>query len=271
MIINLTYDASVSGAPAGFQTTAQSVVDFFAAHFRVPVTVGVQMGWNTLTGAGLPGGVVGVSLSSATATTFSNLRTALGSNARSSNADKFVASLAGSDPTGGDAIVTSKCNHVVLGLSASGGVDGFCGFGSGNSYTFNTVSGGLVTPGTFDMWGVMAHEVSELLGRFRDGKALGAGQHYPLDLASYTAAATRAFAGTTGNSYFSVDGGITNLEFFNTNASFDFVDWAGAHVDCANAIGSTGTSQPWTAVDMTTMDILGYQAGPPFSTRMTWS
>lgn len=258
MIINLTYDASVSGAPAGFQPTAQSVADFFAARFKVNFTIGLQLGWGTLGGVGLPGGILATTLSSETPTTFSALRTALTANALSANAQAFIASIQGADPTGGGAAVTSLSNAIILGLNAPGGVNGFSGFGTGFSYTFNLVSGGSVTPGTFDMWGVMAHELSEALGRFRLGNVQG-GKYYSLDLMSFTAPATRAWAGTTVGSYCSTNGGVTNLDFFNRNASFDFGDYAGARVDCANAVSSTGVSQPWTSVDDLVMDALGYE------------
>lgn len=259
MKINLTYDASVSGAPAGFTQTAQSVVDFFGVRFTVPIQVGLQIGWGTLVDSGLPANIVGASLASATSTTFSALRTALTANAISSNALAFVASIQGSDPSAGGSAVTSLANAMILGLKPpSSGVTGFCGIGSSKSWTFNTASGGALNVGTFDAWGTMAHEFSELLGRFRNGAAQG-GTYYPLDLMSYTAAATRAWAGTTSGSYCSVNGGTTNLEFFNISASGDFGDYAGAHADCGNAFTSTDVSQPWTTVDDLVMDAMGYQ------------
>jgi hypothetical protein len=48
--INLTYDASVSGAPAGFTAAVDSAVAYYQANFDAPVTVNITIGWGSVGG-----------------------------------------------------------------------------------------------------------------------------------------------------------------------------------------------------------------------------
>ena len=55
--------------------------------------------------------------------------------------------------------------------------------------------------------------------------------------------------------YFSIDGGKTPLNHFSTSG--DFGDWSGIlGVDANNAIATRGQVNPFTATDLTEMDVL---------------
>jgi hypothetical protein len=119
-----------------------------------------------------------------------------------------------------------------------------------------------VPAGQFDFFGIAAHEISEAMGRsLAVGKTISgfANVYYPLDLFHYSAADVRTFAGTqTG--YFSIDGGVTNLDNFNTTIGHDFGDWATSAGNVAfRAVSNSGVVNAVSVTDLTELDILGYQ------------
>ena len=50
MIVNVTYDTSVNGAPAGFKSAITYVVNFLQSNFTDPVTINVAVGWGEVDG-----------------------------------------------------------------------------------------------------------------------------------------------------------------------------------------------------------------------------
>jgi hypothetical protein len=70
------------------------------------------------------------------------------------------------------------------------------------------------------------------------------------------------FVGTT-DGYFSPDGGVTNLNNFNTDSDDDFGDWAAsAGNDSFLAFSSSGVLNAVTATDVVVMDVIGWNAAP---------
>ena len=115
--------------------------------------------------------------------------------------------------------------------------------------------------------GTVMHEISEVLGRVTmDGQSFsGTSAYTALDLFHYSAPGVRDLSGTTPG-YFSINGGQTNLNSFNTNPGGDFGDWAGSTNDSANAYGATGVVQPFSAADLTAMDAIGWNVTSSGST-----
>src|ERR1035437_2646234 len=107
-----------------------------------------------------------------------------------------------------------------------------------------------------------------------DGHFSGGSGYSPLDLFHYSAPGVRDFSGTTPG-YFSINGGQTNLNNFNTNPGGDFGDWASsAGNDSALAYASPGVVMPFTAADLTAMDVIGWNlasSGPPPPTIASFS
>jgi hypothetical protein len=68
----------------------------------------------------------------------------------------------------------------------------------------------------------------------------------------------RDLSGTVAG-YFSVDGGVTHLQSFNTNSSGDFGDWAAsAGADAFDAFSPSGVVNKITAGDLTAIDAIGW-------------
>ena len=104
-------------------------------------------------------------------------------------------------------------------------------------YPFTYDPNNRAVAGAYDFIGVVEHEFTEDMGRIDlFGADIGgtANSYSLLDLYHYTSPGVHTYTGTATN-YFSVDGGTTNLDYFNTNPNGDLGDWA----------SSAGTTSSW--------------------------
>src|SRR5690242_12035820 len=260
LIINVNYDSSASSAPAGFTSVVSSVVQWFESHFNDPITVTIDVGFGEVDGQSLGSGALGSSLYFLNSFSFSQVASALQTDAKSANDSTAVGTLPGSNPTGSGTFWVTTAESKALGLQANGtSVDGYVGFNStSNIFDYDNSNG--VTAGQYDFFGVVAHEISEVMGReLMVGENFSLTTAYsPLDLFHYSAAGVRDFSGTQAG-YFSFDGGTTNLANFNTNTGGDFGDWASSvGPDAALAFGSPGSLAPISAADIAAMDVIGW-------------
>jgi hypothetical protein len=108
---------------------------------------------------------------------------------------------------------------------------------------------------------VVVHEFSESWRILLVGATVGssANSYDPLDLFHYSAAGVRTFSGSNPG-YFSIDGGSTSLNTFNTVAGGDAGDWAGVTVDAFNAFSTPGVVLPVSHTDLTTLGVIGWDA-----------
>ena len=252
LTFNVTYDSSVGSAPSGFQSAFQNAISFYEASFSNPIAINLNVGWGTLNGQAFSG--LGGTQYYALAPRYSDVRNALlGAGAPGSQ------TLPSSAP-GGLAMQISTANAKALGLNVAGpptSTDAFIGFGSSFSYDFDPSNG--VSSGTFDFMGVAEHEISEAMGRF---SSLPSGRLSVQDLYRYTASGVRDLSGTSA--YFSVDGGVTNINTFNSTAGGDVGDWAlSAGHDAFDAFVYSGVRNPVSAGDLTLMASLGYTLAAP--------
>jgi hypothetical protein len=266
MTIHVTYDPSVTGLPnaAQVETAFAAAVQMFQSQYTNSITVNITMYW----GAAGPfsGGSLGASSTSLRTYTYAQIRSAL-SNRRVSATDfSAVASLPASDPTGGSTWYVPRAQAKVLGLSGVGANDsindGSVDFSSSYSYAFDPNN--RAVPSQFDFIGVAEHEISEVLGRIY-GLSRNLAGYIPYDLFRFTADATRSFDPNATGVYFSVDNGATALKSFydNVNAG-DVQDWASsATPDAYDAAASAGHLLPVSDVDITTLDVLGYNLSLP--------
>lgn len=261
LVINVSYDASVNNAPAGFTAIVDQVVQYFESHYTDPITININVGYGEVGGTSLGFGALGESETYLTSVTYSGLNTALTNDAKDSADSSAVASLPASNPNGGNFWI-STAEAKALGLmGASSSVDGYVGFSSSNGiFDYNNTDG--VSTGTYDFYGVVAHEISEVMGRILlTGATIGttSNSYDALDLFHYSSPGVHDFSGSIAG-YFSIDGGQTSLNTFNTKTGGDSGDWAGATTDAYNAFANSGVVLPISSGDLTALDAIGWDA-----------
>jgi hypothetical protein len=163
----------------------------------------------------------------------------------------------------------TTANAKALGFSTVGNndnstSDGEVTFGSG-PWTFYPDQSRMAV-GDYDFTSALEHEVSEIMGRqsiLSQGPDWGYGT---FDLFRYSSAGVRNFNsatnadGTATTAYFSIDNGTTNLMTFNDVTGGDIHDWAGGNHDSFDAFGPTNDAEPVTAVDLQTLNAIGWTA-----------
>jgi hypothetical protein len=168
------------------------------------------------------------------------------------------------NPVNGDSnIKIRQANARALGFSVSGGTDSTIGL---NTSICNLSRTGTQDNTKYDLMAVACHEIDEALAFGTALNNLNNGDPSPTtiesdDLYRYSAAGTRSYdTALATNSYFSIDGGTTNLSRFNQKQGGDFSDWfsTGAHTpQIQDAFGTQG-STPNLVVELRRLDVLGY-------------
>ena len=258
-VINITYDASVSSAPAGFKTAITAAVQYLESQFSDAVTINIKVGYGEVNGQQLGAGALGESLTYLSSYSYTQLTAALRTDAKSATDTAAVASLPSSNPTGGS-FWTSSAQAKALGLAGpSTATDGFVGFSATNAFDYTESDG--ITAGQYDFFGTALHELTEVMGRMMlTGGSIGgtANSNYLLDLLHYSAAGTHSYSASTPG-YFSIDGGKTNLGGFNTVRGGDAGDWGSAMGnDAFNAFSSPGVVNGPSSADLTLLDAIGW-------------
>jgi len=254
--INIIWDSSVANAPAGFKSVVESVVQFYESEFSNPVTLNINVGWGEVAGSSLGATDLGMSESFLESYSYSQIVSALAQNASSSAQVSAVNSLHSSAPTNGTYYVT-LAEATALGLvTGTTTLDGSVGFSSSLALSYNTTNSGNVSSGQYDLYGVVAHELSEVMGRI---SLLNFSNAYSaMDLFRYTANGVLATTASQ-NGYFSDNGGATSLNPFNSNATGDLGDLSSSAGNNAfDAFASSGEINSITSNDLTMMNVLGY-------------
>ncbi|MEO6785097.1 MAG: NF038122 family metalloprotease, partial [Chthoniobacteraceae bacterium] len=189
--------------------------------------------------------------------TYAQVKSALASSAVSPADMSSVANLPASDPAGpgGWSVPSAEAKALGLLAAADPGLDGTIFFGAGYSYTYDPAN--RKVPGKYDFIGVALHEISEVMGRNTNLDEVPVGAA-PFDLFRYTAKGAQSMDPNATKVYFSVDGGATSLNMFNSVPSGDIQDWAGPVPDAFNAFGPTNEEDDLTQSDITAMDVIGY-------------
>jgi hypothetical protein len=260
----VTFDPSTAAAPPGFFTALTSALQVYQSLYVDPITINLHVGWGDINNAPMSPGFIGQSLTNQQAFPYATVRTALTNDAKTSDDAVAVASLPGSDPTPGRNFAMSNAEAKALGLLAGNavGIDGWVGFNRNVVYTFDPNNRAVA--GAYDFIGVAEHEITEVMGRYGFGQNGGGGRDSPIDLFRYFSPGVRdlspAFGG--GANYFSINGGVTSINTFNTVCCGDLSDWAGQSLDSYNAFLTLGQRLPTSAGDLVVMDVIGYDRAP---------
>ncbi len=133
-----------------------------------------------------------------------------------------------------------------------------------NMSQMNLLRTGPQDPDKYDLQQVVLHEMQEVLGGGGGGSQLSSGGSNvgPLDLFRYSAAGTRSYSASAASAYFSIDGGATNLSFFNQSAGADYADWADSPPNMGpqvqDAFSTPGVQLNLSVNEMTSIDIIGW-------------
>jgi hypothetical protein len=229
--LNISYDqTTLNSAPSAFFTEVNYVVNLFDTTFTNNVTVNIKVGYGELPYDNSVMPPLGKSICNFCDPTYSQVRQTL-----------IDAAAAGSDslpslaPIASNLTLTTAQAKALGLLGPSATLDGWIGIASnaqlqhiGDSWSYSptaTPTGSSFLGGQFYIVGVIEHEISEVMGR--TSLLNTAGEYSIMDLYRYQAAGVRQ-TGTGDASYFSIDGGQTNLNSWSNSqvASGDLGDWA---------------------------------------------
>lgn len=161
-------------------------------------------------------------------------------------------------------VQTTAADMLALGYSVSSSA-GKIQFSNTVNFQYSRNTDGSVDSGYYDFIGIAEHEIGHILGFISDVDT-NINFETVLDLDRYTAAGTRTFTyaavGPTP-SYFSVDGGVTDVAAFSTGNPNQASHWlAGTGLLMQPTIG-TGATQNITASDLQAMNVIGWNLAVP--------
>ncbi|MEY2586095.1 MAG: hypothetical protein QOD80_2121 [Verrucomicrobiota bacterium] len=272
LTINLTFDPDQNLIAAGLtaaditamKAACASAATQFTSRYTDPINVNIKVtaspGTSDLGSSTTPFDSVA---------SYNNLRAAFTADSKTADDATTVGSggslVAGADPIGtAHEYNVARAQAKALGLRPDDMLnDGTFNFGGGQKWTYDPNNRNVA--GKFDFIGVAMHEYSEIMGRTSVmGDTLGTGtpQYCAFDLFHYTAAGARGLSKGPGR-FFSFNNGTSLLIAFNNNAANggDLQDWAGPAPDSFNAAGPPGEQDDLSAVDLQTMDVIGYDRG----------
>lgn len=265
LTLNLSWDASVASAPAGFKDAITAAAIILENEIANPITVNIAVGWGEDDGQTIPKTALAEGgASSGQYYSYSQLRAALTTayNASgSADALSALSHLPATDPTSGAPFFVSSAELKAWGDTFGSGsrIDGSIGFSSTDSYSFDPAN--RAVPGEFDAIGIALHELTHALGRTY-GLGETNNEYTALDLFRYTSAGKLAQTTTTTPAYFSIDGGVTGQDYlFASGKNTDLGDWDQSLND-AFGYGVKGQALPLSATDLSVMTAIGFRIGP---------
>jgi Ca2+-binding RTX toxin-like protein len=250
---NITYGA---GVPDSAKAVISQVTSFFQAHFYDSVTLNININW-----ADLGSGILGQTQNSFWSLGgYSALKSALTSDGSSADDSTTLAEMASTDPFSGTKTwVETQAELHALGISTSGSSpDATITFGSSFPFDFDNSDG--VTAGTYDFYAVVAHEMSEVMGRIIWQGGGGGGWYMAEDAMKFSSAGTHVYSSGTTAGYFSVNSGVNDLVDFNTVSGGDWGDWSSTPniKDAFRAFLPSGEVHPVTEADLRALDAVGW-------------
>ncbi len=265
MQINLIYDSSTTSAPSTFFTVMNAAVQYLDSLITNNITVNIQVGWGEVGGQSLATGDLGEGGANGVIMSYTQLKADLLANSNSAADATAYANLPTTDISNGAGFFVSTAEEKAWGLLSATGtqVDGAVGFGTSITYNYNTTGTGVA--GEYSLLGIALHELTHALGR---DSGLNAGSSLAvMDLFQYASPGV-VQTQVGGASYFSINGGVTNLANFSTTS--DLADWSNTVPnDSFDAFSTPGTANMMSQTDITLMNVLGFNVGSSTSTGPT--
>ena len=250
MQINVTFDSSVSQAPAGFIPAVNYVVNYFDSLFTNNVTINIDVLYQNL-GSGF---LAENQASQFVSNDYSSVRSAL-----QAQGAPGASALPPSSPLPGSSLSMTQAEAQALGLYPNdSSLDGQVWFNStATPFSYSPTA----TPASNQYYfvGIVEHEISELMGR------VSFLSYSPIDLYRYSSPGVRDLStgGKGSTAYFSIDNGTTNLGTWNNQSSNgDLADWypqgpAAGGNDAFNDYNNSGVLNVLSSSDITLMEEIG--------------
>ena len=261
LVINATYDSSITSDvnAAAIEAGINAAIARVSSAISNNVTVNILF---QKTGSGL-----GESNSTLYGVSYSDYRNGLVSHQTSGNDALAISSLpAGTtNPVPGNASSSVYVETALYRALFGGPAPASDGTILLNTSIMNISRTGPQNPGFYDLQAVAAHEINEILGIGGPGSGLGQSPEYVgvLDLFRYSAAGVRSYTtSSSANSYFSIDGGVTNLANFSQVSGTDYADWASETARVQNAFGTPGAILNIGPTELTALDVVGWNLTP---------
>jgi hypothetical protein len=261
MLINVTYDSSVTGASNATQIEGaiQAAVAFYEHAFRdVSVTLNIDFKY-----APLAGGDISENEFNGNDYSYAAVAAAFENTAVSPDDRTAYATLPANDPTtgSGDDFFVTTGQARVLGLSTfKPKFDDTVTLGSNFSWSFDPNDRDVA--GEYDAIGALEHEMSEGgMGRIGSlGREIATAEWTPDDLFSYASTGVRQLA--PGAHYFSLDGTHLLEEYNNPQNGGDASDWLPSIEGDSYGDSYQGMEGQVTPTDLRVDDVLGWTRTP---------
>ncbi len=248
LVIDPTFDVSVTSNPnaAAIEGAINTAISTIDGLYSNPVDITVKFTYNPGPSGDLENttqSYYGYSYSSYVGA----LKADAAANPENTVLGTAVANLSAGNGANGHPMALTGADSALLalyGLASPGASDATININS--SQTFATSR--PVPSNEYDLIGGLEHELDEVLGGGGGGSTLNNCAHNavfcnfygPLDLYRYSRPGTGSYTqSSTATSYFSIDGGVTNIEAFNQNPNGDYGDFLNPNLPCTPA-GSPG-------------------------------
>ncbi|WP_271672018.1 NF038122 family metalloprotease [Bradyrhizobium sp. CCBAU 51627] len=241
----MSYEASANSAPAYFFSDLNAAAQILDAVLPAPITVNIEVGYGEIFENGadvaLPSGFSEGGPAWGQYLSYSSVRSLLVSNATAPYAIAAANSLPINNPTNQSGVLLSNTQEKLFGMLPSNdtATDGYVGFGVGwSSYL-----------------GVALHEITHAMGRAGNSSNTA---DTILNLYKFSSPGVLDF--TTAAGYFSIDGGNTNLQNFDSTG-VDPWDWSAGLPDPFSLDGSNFSTL--SSADIIVLNALGLTDLPP--------
>jgi hypothetical protein len=277
LVITPTFDSTITSDPNA--ATVEAAINATIARVEAVVTTNVS---STITFSEMSSGL-GESTTSHYTVAYSTYVAALQSQQTlSTNDATAIASLAYNPAITTNNPVDSNASVYVnttlaraLGIANYGGSDGTVSL---NTSICNISRTGTQNGSFYDLQAVAGHEIDEVLGIGGPGSTLPntTGPVGVLDLYRYASSGVRSFTTSASvNAYFSINGGVKNLVYFDqNNEGADFSDWGNGtpNAEAGNSpaqlqdsFGTPGVDTNIGINEATALDVVGYNVNYAFA------